>query len=85
MAKRVGKKKAYVLAVVMIFAFVLAAATVTVFAVVLRYQRQAKKNIDNLQEEVNPSVFLFEKRESVCCESTFEPQENGELSAWIYR
>lgn len=53
MTKR--KRKGYVLAIVMLFAFVLAAATVTTFAIVLRYENQAKKKINELRQELQTS------------------------------
>lgn len=49
------KKKGYVLAVVMIFAFVLALTMTTIFAVCYRYQYVARKKIEELREEVKSS------------------------------
>ncbi len=47
-----NKKKGYVLAVVMLFSLLLATVLVTTFAVCYRYQRLAKRNLEELRQEV---------------------------------
>lgn len=46
------KKKGYVLAVVMLFSLLLAMVLVTTFAICYRYQRAAKRNLEELRQEV---------------------------------
>ncbi len=46
------KKKGYVLAVVMLFSLLLAMVLVTTFAICYRYQRTAKRNLEELRQEV---------------------------------
>lgn len=46
------KEKGYVLAVVMLFSLLLAMVLVTTFAICYRYQRAAKRNLEELRQEV---------------------------------
>lgn len=65
------KKNGYVLAVVMLFAFLLAAVTVTTYTICYRYHLSSKRRMEQLRQDV---YFPVEQTSQT---------ENNPTSLWI--
>lgn len=65
-----GKKKGYVLAMVMLVTFLISVAMITTFSIVYRYQRMAKQSAEQTQQIIEGTYQPPE--------SEVEEQEDGQ-------